>query len=177
MIPLDPHQAGGLTWQQNSMWERHWELRSGESLLAELHFESSFGSLATATAAGGAWTFKRSGFFAPIVTARAVGQDANIALYRPHWSHRRGTLSLGAEQLELRPVNFWGTRFALCSGERELISFENTGLVHRGANVTVSEWARSRADLPLLLTLCWYLLVLYMEDSSAAAAATVACTS
>lgn len=176
MIPVDSHTTGGLAWQQSSMWKRHWELRSEDSLLAELHFDSACGSRATATAAGAAWTFKRTGFFSPIVTARAAGQDADIVSYQPNWTHRKGTLSIGSEQLEFRPINFWGTRYALCSGGQELIAFENTGLIHHGANVIVHAAARGRADLPLLLTLCWYLLVLYMEDASSAAAVTVACT-
>jgi len=179
MIPLDPHQTGGLTWQQSSMWKRHWELRSGEALLAELHFESAFGSLATATAAGGAWTFKRSGFFAPVVTARAAGQDAELATYQPNWPQQRGRLYVGSERLEFRPISFWGRRYGLFSADQELISFENTGMMHHGANVTVHPPARGRSDLPLMLTLCWYLLVLYMEDSSnlaAVTATTAACT-
>ena len=162
-------------WQQNSMWDRHWELRSADSLLAELHFNSSFCSLATATAAGFAWTFKRSGFFSPIVTARAAGVDTDIATYQPHWPQSKGRLLVGPEQLEFRTVSFWGNRWVLFSSQdQELIAFENTGLIHHGANVTVHESARSRADLPLLLTFYWYLLVLYMEDSSAAVTATTA---
>lgn len=176
MIPLDPHQTGGLSWQQHSMWKRHWELRSGETLLAELHFENPFGSLATAIAAGSAWSFKRSGFFTPVVTARVVGTDADIACYQPRWMHTKGTLTVGSESFEFRSVGFWGGHWALLAGEQELLAFENTGMLHKGANVTVSDAARGRADVPLLLTLCWYLLVLYMEDSSSAAAVTVACT-
>jgi len=34
------------------MWNRHWELPSADSLLAELHCDSPFGSRATATAGG-----------------------------------------------------------------------------------------------------------------------------
>ena len=171
MIPVDSHTTGGLAWQQHSMWQRHWELRSADSLMAELHFDSAFGSRATATAAGAAWTFKRSGFFSPVVTARAAGEDADIAAYVPNWTHRSGRLVVGPEELEFRQVGFWGGRWALFQQEQELIGFENTGLIHRGANVTVHEAARRRADLPLLLTLCWYLLVLYMEDAAAGGAA------
>ena len=179
MIPLDPRQTGGLSWVQHSMWKRHWELRAGDALLAELQFNSPFGSLATATAAGAAWTFKRTGFFSPVVTARAVGQEADVATYQPSWPQHRGRLFIGADELELRSANFWGTRYALAAAGQELLSFENTGTMHHGANVIVHEAARNRADLPLLLTLCWYLLVLYMEDSSSVAAvtaSTVACT-
>lgn len=176
MIPVDSHTTGGLAWQQNSMWARHWELRSADSLLAELHFDSALGSRATATAAGAAWTFKRSGFFSPIVTARAAGVETDIATYQPHWPQSRGSLTIGQEQLDFRAVSFWGSRWALFQQEQELIGFENTGMMHHGANVTVHESARSRADLPLLLTFCWYLLVLYMEDASTIAATSAATT-
>jgi len=52
MIPVDSHTTGGLAWHQHSMWNRHWELPSADSLLAELHCDSPFGSRATATAGG-----------------------------------------------------------------------------------------------------------------------------
>ncbi len=175
MIPVDSHTTGGLAWQQNSMWTRRWELRSADSLLAELHFDSPFGSLATAAAAGAAWTFKRSGFFSPVVTARTAGTETDVASYRPHWPQSSGRLLAGSEQLEFRSVSFWASRWALFSPQdQELIAFENTGLTHRGASVTIHESARRRADLPLLLTFCWYLLVLYMEDASAGGAAVAA---
>ena len=175
MIPVDSHTTGGLMWQQNSMWNRHWELRSADSLMAELHFDSSFGSRATATAAGAAWTFKRSGVFSPVVTARVAGVETDIAAYRPNLLQQNGRLFVGQDQLEFRSVTFWGNRWALFSSQdQELIAFENTGLIHHGANVTVHEAARSRADLPLLLTFCWYLLVLYMEDASAGGAVVAA---
>ena len=83
---------------------------------------------------------------------------------------------VGPEELEFRQVDFWGGRWALFRQDQELIGFENTGLIHSGANVTVHEAARNRADLPLLLTLCWYLLVLYMEDAAAGGAVAVAAT-
>ena len=175
MIPVDSHTTGGLAWQQNSMWQRRWELRSADALLAELHFESALGSLATATAAGAAWTFKRSGFFSPTITARAVGQDTPVASYQPGWAQSGGRLSVGQEQLEFRSVSFWASRWALFSApDQELIAFENTGLTHHGANVTVHHAARGRADLPLLLTFFWYVLVLYMEDATTTAGAVTA---
>ncbi len=175
MIPVDSHTTGGLAWEQSSMWTRRWELRSADSPLAELQFDSPVGSRATAIAAGAAWTFKRCGFFSPVITARTAGTETDIAFYRPHWPQSSGRLVAGSEQLEFRSVNFWASRWTLfASQDQELIAFENAGLTRHGANVTVREAARNRADLPLLLTFCWYLLVLYMEDAIASVDAFVA---
>ncbi|MGO9239397.1 MAG: hypothetical protein ACLQBJ_01195 [Bryobacteraceae bacterium] len=56
MITVDCHTTGGLAWHQNSMWTRRRELRSADSLPAELHFDCPFGSLATAVGAAVAAT-------------------------------------------------------------------------------------------------------------------------
>jgi hypothetical protein len=173
MIPIDPRQLGELEWSQPSAFSRQYELRSGDSLLATLKFVTAFGSLARAETAACAWTFKRSGFFSPRVTARVEGSQTDVALYEPNWSGSKGSfLFPGSCRLLLRAANFWASEWIVSSEPGEtLLRFHQSGVFHHGAKVDVEPPARSFEHLALLLTLSWYVLTLHQQDHAAAGAA------
>ncbi|MBI5083889.1 MAG: hypothetical protein HZB13_04750 [Acidobacteria bacterium] len=169
MIPIQRNQLAGLEWRQPGAFSRTYELRAGDSLLARLEFKKTFGTLAEAETAQGKWSFKRTGFLSPLVSARVLGEEADIAIYKPSFSGQKGALRLaGGETLALHTMGFWGSEWALtAAGGEQLLRFHNKGLVHHGADIDVGEAARNREDLELLLTMAWYILVLHMADSNA----------
>ncbi len=171
MIPIRANLLNGLEWRQPGAFSRAYELKSGDSELAGLAFQKVLGTLARAWTLDAAWTFKRSGILTPVVTARVEGSEADIATYHPKWTHHKGLVSLaGGETLEFRTTNFWASEWALLDAQgAEVLRFHNKGLLHHGANVEVSEAGKARADIALLLALCWYILVLHMQDSTVAA--------
>ena len=71
------------SWSESNVMKRAFELREGNRLHGTLQFAKSWGSLATASLAGGEWTFKRTGYFRPRVTVRRQGQEADLAVYQP----------------------------------------------------------------------------------------------
>jgi hypothetical protein len=157
------------------MWSRRWELYSGEALLAEVRFESAFNSSATATAAGTAWTFQRAGFLLKRVIVRAAGSDWNAAVWRAHWAGRKGQIDLNGETLEFRATSFWGYRWALFAGDGQtLMNLSYRGMIRKEGDVTVHTAASGRTDLVMLLSLCWYLVMLNARDSSSAGAVAAA---
>lgn len=171
MLPIQPSLLSALEWRQPSTFGRAYELRSGDSLIATLDFLKVLGTLARARTATESWTFKRAGFLTPVVTVRAEGGEMDLATYHPNWSGNKGQLDLpGGERLEFRATNFWSTEWALSSPQGgELLRFHNKGLLHHGASVDVAEAARARSDIGMLITLCWYILTLHMQDASVAA--------
>jgi hypothetical protein len=170
MIAFDARQLSSLEWKQPGAFSRSYELRAGDSLLATLHFVKMLGSLAEATIQGSQWTFKRSGFLSPKVTARVAGSEADIALYEPNWSSTKGLFRLaGGEVLDFRAANFWGSEWSLSSSRGDmLLRYHTKGMLHAGAELEVSPAARERPDLALMLLLTWYVLVLHREDGSTA---------
>ncbi|HEY3440413.1 MAG TPA: hypothetical protein VGK29_06670 [Paludibaculum sp.] len=168
MIPIRPNQLAGLEWRQPSTFSREYELRSGESLLARIVWMKTFGTLASAETAESSWTFKRTGFLTAVVTARDTGGDTDIVTYRPNWTGAKGQLRIGGQELQIRSANFWASRWLVLQDDAPLIEFGAKGLCKAGAELTISEAARGRADLPLLLCFVWYILLLHMEDSAGA---------
>jgi len=158
-----------LVWDQPSGFSRRYELRLGETKLAQLEFAKLLGTLAQANTAEGAYTFKRTGFLKSVVTARVATSDHEVAAYEPNLMASRGRLVLSTgEVFELKSVNFWSSEWALlaASGE-ELIRFHNKGMLKSGANVDIGPSLSNRTDAGLLLSFCWYILLLHMMDTAA----------
>lgn len=169
MTPFTPRPGAGLVWAQPKALTRSFELRSDDQLIATLDFDSAFGSRASARTAGAVWTFKRTGFFSPKVTARVTGQDQDIAVYHPSFTGSHGRLDLASgEQLQLKCVNFWSTEWAVTDAhENTLMICHNRGIFNQGAELEIVTHACQRQDLALLACMLWYVLILYMEDAAA----------
>ena len=162
-----------LKWHQPKMLKMAYELLDDEEVVAGVEFRSAFGSYATAHSADGTWTFKRTGFFRPIVTVRSEGSEKDIAVFRNDTWHRGGTLELPGGRTYLASTNFWATTYDFTTETGEaLISFKRIGGVfHMTTEVEIHATAARMAELPWMVMLGWYLIVLMHHDSAAGAAA------
>ncbi len=183
MRTLSSSVGTALYWIQPKGLGRYFELRAGDDVLATLRFETLCGSLARAESADGSWTFKRAGFFKPRVTVRKAGEEVNSAVYTPRWTGREGVLEFaGGRVFNWTQTDFWATRYQISDvAENPLVSFESgldqsrlTDLFKTQARVAIDLRGRALPELPLLVLLGWYLIVLQKEDAAAVAATTVA---
>ena len=129
-------------------------------------------SLANAQTAGQQWTFKREGFWHPQVTVREQGSDDNVAVFKPGWTGG-GTLELPeGRQLRFGAANFWHSQWEWSEpAGKALIHFKShPGLLRMEGQVDIDSEAVSLPELPLLVVLGWYLLILFARDSAAAGA-------
>jgi hypothetical protein len=119
------------------------------------------------------------GFFKPIVTVREVGQETNIAIYRPRWTGAEGDLELYGETYTFKTSNFWATQFDIRdSADRLLITYRSGAKKHMLGDLfktqaevkVVAPSGHTDALAPLIL-IGWYIILLHNEDSTAAAAA------
>lgn len=77
----------------------------------------------------------------------------------------------GGELLDLQAVGFFGSEWAVRTPQyEELLRYSANGILRQGASVRTASAMRQRQDFALLLLLKWYVLVLYREDESSAAA-------
>jgi hypothetical protein len=159
---------------------RSFSLHAGEQEYARLEFQSAFGSRALAETAAQRWSFKRVGFFNPRVTVRRPDQDTDLAVYQPRWTGTEGTLTLaGGQTFQWRATNFWATRFAFMDSRGEiLLEFKEgtqeghfSDLFKTQAQVQIAQNFGELEQIDLLVTLGWYLLILYHEDAAGVAAA------
>ena len=159
-----------LQWMQPSAWREACELRAGDDLVATLRKRSAFGSFAAAETAEDCWTFKRVGFWTTRVTVRRCGADEDVAVFHNNTWNGGGTLELADGRRYLASTNFWQTRYEFQTDAGDsLVRFDIGGVFRQSAAVAIQPAALRLAELPLLITLGWYLAVMMHQDSSAAA--------
>jgi hypothetical protein len=160
-----------LKWVQPGVFKMHYELLADDELAATLRFRSSFGSFATGESADGCWTFKRMGFWQTRVTIRACGVDDNIAIFKNNTWTSGGTLELSDGGKFLATTNFWNTNLEIQDElGHTLIRFKTGGVIHLSATVSVESNAMRLPELPWVVMLGWYLIVMMHADSAAASA-------
>jgi hypothetical protein len=164
-----------INWLQPKVLKREYELRIGEQVAGTLRWQKGWGSLALAEWNSNQWTFKRVGFWQPRVTVRIPGFEEDTAIFRPNWNGN-GTLELVAgRRLNWVATRFWRSEWSfLLEDGTELVRFRpKFGLATVKARLKVKPAAHAVPELPLLLLLGWYLLLLRFEDDAGATAATL----
>lgn len=184
MKPLIEFTGRVLEWVQPRVFERAYELVSGETLLATLAFRSSFGTLAVAETAEGSWTFKRVGFLNPRISVRQAGGLDDLALYRPRFWGGGDLAFTAGPVVSWRSSDFWTTEWAFFDpADQPLVSFRQgrekerlADIFKSQATVEVSPLGAGSRHLSILAPLGMYLLVLHRDDSAAVIAATASTT-
>jgi hypothetical protein len=180
MEPIRNAKNLSLYWVQPKTMQRRFLLHSGEHEFASLEFQSAFGSLAVAETVENAWSFKRVGFFNPRVTVRRSGEQLDLGTYQPRWTGTEGTLIMaGGRSFQWKVTNFWATSYTFqdSAGEPLLWFKEGSEESHISnvfkiqALVAIEPPGWQLAELDLLLTLGWYLLILHHDDAAAATTA------
>jgi hypothetical protein len=171
---IEEFATGQLLWVQPARLNQEYELRAGEEVVGRLRFQRS--SLATGDSAYQSWTFKREGFWHPRITIRVPGSDDNVATFQPGWAGG-GTLELApGNQLRFAAANFWHSQWDWLDPQNQpLVHFKShQGLLKVEGQVSIETAAIKSPDLPLLVVLGWYLLVLFARDAAASSAGSTA---
>lgn len=111
------------------------------------------------------WTFKREGFWHPRVTVRVPGTDVNLAIFYTSWK-KGGTLELdGGRWLRLRLPNLLRWKWSWTDMHGKPLVHLEKGLLMRDGRVTIEADAAESPEVPLLVVLGWYLLVIWALDA------------
>jgi hypothetical protein len=156
-----------LEWVQPRALRMQYELRASDELVATLHFRSSLGSFATGDSADGCWTFKRVGFWQTRVTIRLCGGDSDIASFQNNTWSGGGSLELSDGRVFHATTNLWQTRLEFQNESNStLIQFRSGGVLHQSAKVEIQPSAVGTPELPFMMILGWYLIVMMSADSA-----------
>jgi hypothetical protein len=168
-----------LFWEQPKASQRNFLLRSEKSVFAQLFFRSGFSTKAEATTGEEKWTFNRVGFFSTRVIIRQVDSDVDLATYQPRWTGTQGQVRLlTGEEFNWSVANFMNTRFTIRrEGGNELINYVSssrsrkfTNIFKQEARVVIDPEAWQIKQLPILVLIGWYLVILNKDDSAVVAA-------
>jgi hypothetical protein len=160
-----------LQWRKPHLFGGQYELLCEDAVVATLQFRSLWGTRATGQSGDGCWTFKRVGFWQTRATIRPCDSDQEMAAFKNSTWSGGGTLLLPDGRQYPANTNFWQTQYEFTTETGDaLIHYRNRGLLGSAADVTISPQAREVAELPWMVMLGWYLVIMMQQDSSAAAA-------
>ncbi|HTW40220.1 MAG TPA: hypothetical protein VMF04_05125 [Thermoplasmata archaeon] len=168
-VPLDRVDATSLRWLRTSEEPLEFDLLAGDQGVARLAWSGPSGSLATARTANAAWTLKRVGFLNPRVTVRADGTPADAARLSVHFNYHRIEVAGGSTYRFHRAGVLVPAWKVTTEGGRELLHIEpvREGRKLMGGAVIAPADATGVPDLPILLAVSWYFIVLaWFEDEA-----------
>ncbi len=166
--------SGPLYWEQPKAARREYTLRAGPDTVGMLSFRSALGSMAEVTTATGHWTFKRMGFFRTRVVVRAFGKKGDLAEYSPRWTGTAGEIRVpGFAAYKWLEEGAFSSTVELRDAEGLMLRYSSdsehktNGVLRTEARVDIEPRALKDTNLPMLLMLGWYLLILHNEDINA----------
>lgn len=167
--PLASVDREALRWLRPDPASLEFQLLSGSTRLGTLAWSKPHGSLAVARVAEREFSIKRVGFLNPHVTVRAPGDTKDLARLSGHLGHHRIEL-VGGSSYDLRRAGLLVPAWQLSAADgTEQLHLEPVREGHRldGGTIQVSAPARDRPELPLLLVLTWYFIVLSWREDEA----------
>lgn len=160
-----------MKWEQPNAFKEQYELHVGDETIATLRWRSMWGSLATAESADGCWSFKRVGFFKTRITVRQCDSEQDIAAYYPNTWSQGGTIEFPDGRKYKASTNFWMTKVEITDEtDSVVIRYNIGGFFRQSALVEVLPATIRLPELPWMVMLGWYLIILMHQDSAAVAA-------
>ena len=166
MSPMTEPTPGSLTWRQTGKLES--QLVAGSDLVGTLRWEKDRGTLATGESTEGSWTFTRVGFLTPKIVVHASGSKMSSATLTMKWTGGGMIEFPTGRSFQFAPKGFWRSEWSLTGPDQKRVLTIRPrfawGAV--GASVDVERGAQPIRELPLLVILCWYTILLLSSDSA-----------
>lgn len=160
-----------LRWVQPTAFKPHYELRAGDDLVALLRISGLFRDQAAAESADGCWTFERVGFWRNKVRVRACDAQSELAVFKiSKWGDGSGVLQLPDGRRLSVTTNFWRTEYQFRSETgKPLLRIFSGGVLRQNAKVDVHVRAAGLPELPWLVMLGLFLMVMARADAASGA--------
>lgn len=157
-----------FSWYKKIADKRIYELSADRKVIASLIWTKDNGTLAEGSSAEGKWTFKRSGFFRPVVTIRKLNDEKNFATLKFSWTGESELTLSNGKKYFLRNLNLWRGEWGFVDEKNNIILQTVPNYNKRGADGFVYFNYKSvpKEELYLLILLNWYIIVSYSEEET-----------
>lgn len=174
MKPMRESSGREWMWTRPRVFRRRWELRpvdscGGDELLATLESRHAFGWTMTGETAECRWQLRHFGLLRGHVVLTSRGDALERALFLPGWFGAGAVRCDSGLALRWHRADVWGRRWQLVDADDSpLLTFTREASFFRSTTaVEVADAARERAELPALVLLGFYLVVLMQRQSHA----------
>ena len=161
-----------IAWQQLPGLRSQFELRWGDDLVATIKLPKMLSSSAVFQCEEGSWTIERVGFLASKTVVRGGTSGAEIATFTARAWKGGGTVELSeGRKLELR-MNIWKGTFEWVTVDGEpIVHMKGRGFLKYCVDVRLERSALKWPELPWLVALMFYQMIMMRRDSAAHAGA------
>ncbi len=175
MKPLRDALGSDIYWEQPKLSQRDFVLRSLDERFAQLTFTSSLDSTARASAADGSWIIKQMGLISDQVSVQVAGSEVELASYQPGCTGSSGEIQfLMGGKYRWNVIGLMGSKFNICKLDGlEIITYKSgarnrkfTSLFKQQAQVVIAPDAWQIKELPVLVLLGWYLVIMHYEQAA-----------
>jgi hypothetical protein len=160
-----------LTWIKPKIFKSDYELRFGDELIATLCFQKIFSSTAIAESGDGCWTFERVGFFKKKTVIHPRSSSAILGIFTKNTWKKGGYLELSDGRKFIVIASLWKNtiEFKTDIGE-SLIHMKSHGVFRLSATVQMYRKCLHIPELPWMVMLGLYLIIMMKRDAAAHAA-------
>jgi hypothetical protein len=157
-----------IEWQQLKGLKSEFELRFGDEIVATMKLPKMLSSAAVFRCEEGSWTIERVGFFSSKTIVHAEGSTKEVGTYSPRPWKGGGIVELTeGRKLELR-TNVWKGTFEWCTEEGEsIVHMKGRGFLKYVVDVRMGRSALKWPELPWLIALVFYQMLMMRRDSAA----------
>ncbi len=150
-----------LQWTQPSIFRRQYELRSGDIVVARLEWVKFFAMKARAESADGHWLFDKTGIWKSTIVVRTKEDETPLMTFTENWFGKKQQVMLphGKTLLLQSDLFAWKSTLTTSTGE-PIVEMKRHSLWGNAYDVHLRRAGTSYEELPWLVLLQWYLLVL-----------------
>lgn len=157
-----------LRWVRPSIFKQVYELRDGEECIATLKFPKVFSRLARPECGEGCWTLEQQGIWKPrILVKECDSEDPVATMTQKHFS-RVTKFTLPKWRTIRITANIWRSAYSMTTDMGEpLVSLKVKHFAKYAADVELDRKGESVPELPWLLFLLWYLVIINQRRAAA----------
>ncbi len=150
-----------LRWIRPATLKQAYELRSGETVVAELKLTNAFGRTATTMSGDGSWIFERTGFLQSQLHVRDAATLVEIASLSENRLKRSQRVVLPDGSQYVIRFDFFGTEYTLETASGEVLAFTKRRGFFRMVWITEIRYkAKAASELSWLVLLMWYYILI-----------------
>ncbi|MBI5471727.1 MAG: hypothetical protein HY961_05230 [Ignavibacteriae bacterium] len=166
MTHLNTLAGREMVWTRPSLFKSSYELRSSETVVAELKFENALGRKATAHADRRVWLLERTGFLQTKLLVRDHSTQNEIASLTEKRLKRSQEVVTSDGTRFVISFNFWGTEFTLATTSGEVLAtMRRRGFFNVSWPTEIRHKAKSLPEVSWLVLLMWYYILLRRRRS------------
>jgi len=168
MKKLSEYLGEELRISQKSIWERVFELRSGDELMAKLFYPKYFSDLAELKIDNEEFEFYRPKFFRRDVDIRKKGYQIPFAHFKNNFWGRKGTLELPSGTRLTMKFGFFKKQAEIYLDEEDLlVSILGSFSIKVKSRVIIEKRSEVIDEYPWIIMLGFYLAQLMKRNSAA----------